>query len=314
MITKGLSQRCMQMAGAAAFVMLGLTMMPADVAAAYFTAFTGSYALPGSLAKGTVVARRFYTPEQLCGEAQCRLYEFKLITIGANQLTSGTMVLTRLRGLSMQVVVNGKPQASIDKSKDNEIIFSTPVEVQLVKDPYAEISSSTSKNSVHSWFFTKKMTDKTEIINYFSLGDSTLTRIDGTCSVPSQTVQLPPTIGRRLDGIGSTAGVRDFNIKVNNCPKGYNRVGYTLEPMGGVVDTPGVLPLATDSTAKGVKIRLTDRNGVAARFGTSIKVDEYNKATGGSYMIPMQASYIQTEATITPGTVKGAISLRLDYQ
>ncbi len=158
------------------------------------------------------------------------------------------------------------------------------------------------------------MTDKTEIINYFSLGDSTLTRIDGTCSVPSQTVQLPPTIGRRLDGIGSTAGVRDFNIKVNNCPKGYNRVGYTLEPMGGVVDTPGVLPLATDSTAKGVKIRLTDRNGVAARFGTSIKVDEYNKATGGSYMIPMQASYIQTEATITPGTVKGAISLRLDYQ
>jgi len=214
----------------------------------------------------------------------------------------------------MQVVVNGKPQASLDKSKDNEIIFSTPVEVQLVKDPYVEISSSTSKSSVHSWFFTKKMTDKTEIINYFSLGDSTLTRIDGTCSVPSQTVQLPPTIGRRLDGIGSTAGVRDFNIKVNNCPKGYNRVGYTLEPMGGVVDTPGVLPLATDSTAKGVKIRLTDRNGVAARFGTSIKVDEYNKATGGSYMIPMQASYIQTEATITPGTVKGAISLRLDYQ
>jgi major type 1 subunit fimbrin (pilin) len=28
----------------------------------------------------------------------------------------------------------------------------------------------------------------------------------------------------------------------------------------------------------------------------------------------MQASYIQTDAAVTPGTVKGAISLRLDYQ
>lgn len=315
MIVKGLIQRCTQMVKATAFVVLGLAMVPHDVAAYEYVAFSGSYALPGSLAPGTVVARRIYTPTQLCGEAQCRLYHFKLITKGAADVSPpNTTVSTRLTGLAMQVIVNGKPQILVDQWKDAPVIFSTPVEVQLVKDPYVEISSSTSKSSVHSWFFTKKMTDKTEIINYFSLGDSTLTRIDGTCSVPSQTVQLPPTIGRRLDGIGSTAGVRDFNIKVNNCPKGYNRVGYTLEPMGGVVDTPGVLPLATDSTAKGVKIRLTDRNGVAARFGTSIKVDEYNKATGGSYMIPMQASYIQTEATITPGTVKGAISLRLDYQ
>lgn len=313
-IGKGLIQRCTQMVRATAFIALGLTMMPADVAAAHFVAFSGSYALPGSLAKGTVVARRFYTPEQLCGEAQCRLFQFKLITMGAVDITSGTTVSTRLSGLSMQVFVNGKPQTLIDKWKDAPIEFSTLVEVQLVKDPYVEISSSTAKELTHVWFFTKTMKDNTEIVNYFRLGDSTLTKIEGTCSVPNQTVELPSTFGRKLGGIGSTAGVRDFNIKINGCPKGYNRVGYTLEPMGGVVDTPGVLPLATDSTAKGVKIRLTGRDGLAAKFGTSIKVDDYDKATGGSYMIPMQASYIQTDAAVTPGTVKGAISLRLDYQ
>lgn len=313
MIVKGLSQRCTQMVRATAFAILGLTFVAGDVVAAEFVAFTGAYALPAGLAKGTVVARRFYTPEQLCGEAQCRLFHFKLITTGSVDVWSGTTVSTKLIGLSMQVVVNGKPQTRLDRSTDEPIVFSGPVEVQLVRDVFDDITTSTATRLIHSWFFTKTMTDDTEILNYFSLGDSTLTRIDGTCSVPSQTVELPPTIERKLNRIGSTDGVRDFQIKVNNCPKGYNRVGYTLEPMGGVVDTPGVLPLATDSTAKGVKIRLTDRNGVAAQFGTSIKVDDYSKATGGSYMIPMQASYIQTGPTVTPGTVKGAMSLRLDY-
>lgn len=315
MIVEPLSQRCMQIVRATAFMILGVTMMPADVAAAHFTAFTGPYALPGSLAKGTVVARRFYTPTQLCGEDQCRLFQFKLITMGASDVgLPATTVSTRLTGLAMQVIVNGKAQTILDKWKDNPIIFSTPVEVQLVKDPYVEISSSTAKDLVHSWFFTKTMTNNTEIINYFSLGDSTLTRIEGTCSVPSQTVELPSANARRFDGIGSTAGVRDFQIKINNCPKGYNRVGYTLEPLGGVVDAPGVLPLGADSTAGGVKIRLTDNNGVAAKFGTSLKVDDYSKATGGSYMIPMRASYLQTEATVKPGTVKGAMTILLDYR
>ncbi|MCP1174116.1 fimbrial protein [Ralstonia chuxiongensis] len=315
MIGKGLIQRRTQMVRATALIALGLTMVPADVAAAYFTAFTGSYALPGSLATGTVVARRSYTPTQLCGETKCRLHQFKLITMGAVDVgLPATTVSTRLTGLAMRVIVNGKPQTLIDKWKDQPVIFSTPVEVQLVKDPYVEIKSSTAKELVHSWFFTKTMTDNTEIINYFSLGDSTLTRIEGTCSVPTQTVQLPPTIVRNVGGLGSTFGTREFQIKINSCPKGYNRVGYTLEPMGGVADAPGVLPLGTDSTATGVKIRLTDRDGVAAKFGTSIKVDDYSKTTGGSYAIPMQASYLQTEAAVTPGSVKGAISVRLDYQ
>ncbi|CAJ0709662.1 fimbrial protein [Ralstonia thomasii] len=315
MIVKGLIQRCTQMVKATAFVVLGLAMVPHDVAAYEYVAFSGSYALPGSLAPGTVVARRFYTPTQLCGEAQCRLYHFKLITKGAADVSPpNTTVSTRLTGLAMQVIVNGKPQILVDQWKDAPVIFSTPVEVQLVKEPYVEISSSTAKRLVHSWFFTKTMTSNTQNIHYFSLGDSTLTRIEGTCSVPSQTVDLPPTIVRKLTGVGSVAGVSDFQIKINSCPKGYNRVGYTLEPMGGVADSPGVLPLSADSTVKGVKIRLADRNGVAAQFGTSIKVDDYNTTTGGSYAIPMQASYLQTEAAVTPGSVKGAVSLRLDYQ
>ncbi|OCS49250.1 fimbrial protein [Ralstonia pickettii] len=313
MMMKGLIKRCIKTLRVGGLVIVGWAMLSGSAeAGGNFNVFSGAYALPSGLAKGTVVARRTYTPMQICHDVQCRLTTFKVLNSSGTENTTGTTGETRLSGLSMQVIVNGKPQRKLDSP--DEIIFSTPVEVQLVRDAWDDISTSKATQLVHVWFFTKTIGSRDIIVSYFSIGDSTLTKIEGTCSVPSQTVQLPGTIGRKLTGVGSIAGESDFQIRINNCPKGYNRVGYTLEPMGGVADSPGVLPLSADSTVKGVKIRLADRDGVAAQFGTSIKVDDYNKTTGGSYAIPMQASYVQTEAAVTPGSVKGAVSLRLDYQ
>ncbi len=143
----------------------------------------------------------------------------------------------------------------------------------------------------------------------------TITPIPGTCSVPNQTVTLPKESLNKLVNVGSTIGIKNFQIKINNCPKGYNRIGYQLEPVGGVIENaPGVLPLTGGSTASGVKIQLADNKGEPATLGSSLKVDAYNKATGGSYAIPMQASYIRTGSTATPGTVNGALNVLLDYQ
>lgn len=153
-----------------------------------------------------------------------------------------------------------------------------------------------------------------QIAKYIYL-DTSVTWIEGSCSVPNQTVALPSTRARSLTGIGTTAGERSFQIQINNCPKGYNKVLYRLTPVGGTIENaPGVLPLSADSTAKGVKIKVTDNAGAAADFNTSIAVDAYDKATGGSFSIPMRVSYVQTEANITPGTVNGAMSVLMEYQ
>ncbi|CAJ0693751.1 hypothetical protein R82526_04042 [Ralstonia mannitolilytica] len=158
------------------------------------------------------------------------------------------------------------------------------------------------------------MTGTEENKNYIKLKTS-LTVIEGTCSVPSQTVELPSTPARSLTGIGTTAGERSFQIQINSCPKGYNKVLYRLKPVGDTIEkTPGVLPLSPDSTAKGVKIKVTDTAGAAAVFDTSIQIDDYNKATGGSFSIPMRVSYVQTEANVTPGMVNGAMSVLMEYQ
>lgn len=274
--------------------------------------------LPKNTPANTVVARAYVTPQTLCGEASCRLTYFlpftKWLVDGGWGNPTGPTVLTELKGLNMQVIVNGEPQTKMEGG--SPVTFSSPIEIQLIRNNYDSswFVSTTSTGQVAFWFFTKTMTGTEENKNYIKLKTS-LTVIEGSCSVPSQTVELPSTRVGRLTGIGTTAGERSFQIQINNCPKGYNKVLYRLKPEGGTIENaPGVLPLSADSTAKGVKIKVTDNAGAAAAFDTSISVDDYNKATGGSFSIPMRVSYVQTEANITPGTVNGAMSVLMEYQ
>ncbi len=73
--------------------------------------------------------------------------------------------------------------------------------------------------------------------------------------------------------MGTTWGAQSFNIVLQNCPTGVNRVGYSLVPVGGgVTGYAGALSLGSGSTATGVRIRLTDTNGTPVTFNTSIKL------------------------------------------
>ncbi len=140
--------------------------------------------------------------------------------------------------------------------------------------------------------------------------------IPGTCSVPNQTVNLPPALLAGFNGKGSTSGKHAFNINLENCPPGFNRVGHLLTAVGGqVAGIPGALMPTAGSTATGVAIKLTDASSAPATFGTSLPVTSYNKATGGAATVPMNASYVQTgTAAVSAGTVKGAVQVLLDYQ
>ncbi|MFU2916493.1 fimbrial protein [Pseudomonas aeruginosa] len=130
-----------------------------------------------------------------------------------------------------------------------------------------------------------------------------------------QTVKLQSIAAARLNGVGTYAAVTPFNLVVAGCPRGYNRVGYSLQAVGGAVaEGSGVLPRLAGSTATGVSIRVTDEAGVPLRMGLSLPVTAYDKNTGGAYWIPMKASYVQTAEKITPGSVLAAMVILLDYQ
>lgn len=304
--------------GRAVAATLGLTAATAAVGAD-FRPFPAALSLPRYVPANTVVARDYLTPQKLCGEGTCRLVNFRPVSqihfvpgdipgVAVN----GPTVVTEIKGLEMQVLVNGKPQTRLNEDQ-SPITFSSPIEIQLLRDSSPELING-STDEIQFWFFTKTMSGSDRIINYIRL-NTRLTRIEGSCSVPSQTVELQPTRARSLTGIGATAAERSFQISINDCPKGYNKVLYRLKPVGDTIETSaGVLPLSPESTAKGVRIKVTDGAGAPVVFDTSTRIDDYNKDTGGSFSIPMRVSYVQTEANVTPGTVNGAMSVLMEYQ
>ncbi|KVD59345.1 fimbrial protein [Burkholderia ubonensis] len=298
---------------------VAVTASPAK-AETRINAFAQQISIPKNLASGTILARYSLTPWQVCGQEICRLLGVVNYANG-NSKVKGPTVTTNVSGVLARMLLDGQAYETNEAygktgrtTGAGGISFAQSLEVQLLADG-RPITGGTLGGSWDTYFY----------LPFAGLGNSrpaarfilagTITAIDGTCSVPAQTVKLPNAQLSKFGDVGSTLGTQSFQIRVDNCPKGYNRVGYALDPRGGVIaNAPGVLPLTDGSTASGVKIRLADDKGVPAVFGTSIKIDAYNKATGGSYAIPMQASYIKTDATVKPGTVNGAMTVLLDYQ
>ncbi|KEZ07460.1 hypothetical protein GQ57_02405 [Burkholderia sp. MSh2] len=274
------------------------------------TAFGMEIAFPRITASYVVLGRHYISPMEACGLSKCSIISNLLFPYGGSAWGNGPAIATNVTGVLARLLVEGKPIDNQEATPEKRIEFSQPLEVQLLSGgtPIQRGSLGTTR----SGYFSLYMANGRELNIYLQ---GSVTPIDGTCSTPAQNVTLPGALLNKFGDVGSTVGAHSFQIRVENCPKGYNRVGYVLQPRGGAIaNAPGVLPLGTGSTASGVKLRITDDKGVPATFGTSIKLNAYEKATGGSYAVPMLASYIKTDAKVTLGTVSGAMTVLLDYQ
>lgn len=190
----------------------------------------------------------------------------------------------------------------------------SPIEIQLVANGTA-IQPGSLKGliapNMSPAYFTFSLGQPNQYQFFLA---ATVQVINGTCSVPNQTVTLPAVSPTNFGGVGSVQGTQSFNINFTGCPPGYNRVGYSLIPVGSETTVPGALPLSADSTATGVRIRVANSLGTAVTFNTSYQLTAYNQSTGGSYSVPHRASYVQTGTSVTPGSVSGSMQVLLDYQ
>ncbi|WP_097303865.1 fimbrial protein [Pseudomonas chlororaphis] len=293
-----------------AIAFMALAVSPSARAVTYVDAFGQEISIPRNTASGTILARHYITPTQICGQSTCTITSLSAWPNGGGFPSSSPIITTNVSGISTSLLINGRAYGG--SSNLNETI-TRPIEIQLLGDGRENKGGSLAGTaaSTPQYYVLRAEKDYFTAINL----KGTITPIDGTCSVPGQTVKLPKTLIQRLERVGLTAGTQSFQIQVNNCPKGYNRIGYTLDPVGSVIaNSPGVLPLAGGSTASGIKIRVENAQGAPATLGTSITLDGYRKAEGGSFVIPMQASYIRTDTVATPGTVNGAMTVLMDYR
>ncbi|WP_063897912.1 fimbrial protein [Burkholderia ubonensis] len=297
----------------AAFLLASIAFTsPTAAALPSLTAFGNtSVAIPSSAPPGTIVARQYFTPQEFCGASTCTIGSATLSHKG-NFVTGGTSgpdLETNVSGLSTRMLIDGVPVTqSISTTLRNM------VEVQLFRDSRTPTNGSLNSGSFSLYYQIQGpgLFPQSTVV-YLS---AKVNFINGTCSVPDQTVTLPSVQRSAFNGVGSTTGTVDFQLRLNNCPAGYNRIGYQLSPLNGAAaGSPGTLKLRPESTAAGIGIQIAD--GVTSApltFQQSITVTGYNKNTGGSPSIPLRASYIQTDGAIKGGSVRAAAQVLLDYQ
>ena len=135
------------------------------------------------------------------------------------------------------------------------------------------------------------------------------------CSTANVMVDLGSHKQSNFKGIGSTTPAADVNIGLSSCPAGLNAIQYQFTPLTAILDgSNGVLALSADSTATGIGVQVKDRNGSPLKFNTPYTLANYDKTTGGTYTIPLTASYYQTSSPVKPGTANSLLTFTMSYQ
>lgn len=151
-----------------------------------------------------------------------------------------------------------------------------------------------------------------------SIGGSVTVKAS-TCEPPNITVNLDKYSRSDFSGINSKSPAKVFNFQINNCSAGMNSVNYTFAPAAGVTlkesgTANQYITLDGSSTASGVGIQVLYNDGTIVPFNSKIKYTGYSSTTGGSYIIPLKARYIQTASTINGGTANSAVEFTMSYE
>ena len=131
------------------------------------------------------------------------------------------------------------------------------------------------------------------------------------CTAANVTVNLGTHQATAFKGIGSTTAATSFNIQLTNCPTGMNAITYQIDPTTAVNGSElSVVTLNPSSTATGVGVQLLNGSGAPLPLGSSASLGN----AGGSYTIPLQARFYQTDASVKGGTANAAMTFTITYQ
>jgi len=155
--------------------------------------------------------------------------------------------------------------------------------------------------------------------NAFATANITLHAINATCTTPSFPTVLLPMINQS-DFTGQTAGETEFKLEFTNCPPYMTDIHFRAEASGGTSPNPsnGLLPLTTGSSASGVVVQvlrgLTGNTPLVLNQWTTLSQYDKSATTAQNFTLPFRARYYRTSGTITPGKVKAAMIVHIQYQ
>ncbi|WP_218001655.1 fimbrial protein [Paraburkholderia acidipaludis] len=134
------------------------------------------------------------------------------------------------------------------------------------------------------------------------------------CTTPDVTVPLGTHKTTELTGVNTTTAAVGFNIALNNCPAGINKVYYEIDNATSIANaSQSVVALDGTSTATGMGVQILNSSGSPQTLGSKVQYTGYN-TSGGSFSIPLQARYYQTASAVTPGTANTSLTFIMTYQ
>ncbi|WLH77397.1 fimbrial protein [Pseudomonas sp. FP2335] len=113
---------------------------------------------------------------------------------------------------------------------------------------------------------------------------------------------------------GATPRTIRFNIGLNQCQTGINKVTYSLKATTSVIDAAkGVVALNGGSTAKGIGLQLMDDAGQPIAFDTTYTFSGFT-TTGANFKIPLSASYYRLPTgNVEAGSANTEVTFIVNY-
>ena len=135
-----------------------------------------------------------------------------------------------------------------------------------------------------------------------------------TCSIQDseQTVVLPKVAKGDFAGVGTTTGSKTFSIRLN-CDAGVS-VYASVTDSNQIENQGPNLSLDGTSTASGVGVQLLySSNPIQFGYANSFHVAGNSSLPATTHSVPFEARYVQTDISISPGSVRSKAVISFDY-
>ena len=136
-----------------------------------------------------------------------------------------------------------------------------------------------------------------------------------SCKTPNVSVQMGDDYYLdEFSNAGSAPHTVKFNIGLNQCQSGIQKVTYALKATSQVIDQKqGIVALNSNSTAKGIGLKLMDDAGQPIALGTTYPFNGFS-TTGTSFNIPLSAAYyrLATEE-LKAGSANAEVTFIVNY-
>ncbi|WP_339531507.1 MULTISPECIES: fimbrial protein [unclassified Pseudomonas] len=135
------------------------------------------------------------------------------------------------------------------------------------------------------------------------------------CQTPAVSVQMGDDyLLDEFGNAGDTSRLIKFNIALNECQSGIKKVTYSLKATSQIIDQQqGVVALNSDSTAKGIGLKLMNESGQPLALGTTYPFTSFN-STSTDFKIPLSAAYYRLpDSKLKAGTANASVTFVVNY-